>query len=414
MIYPLRVHVPGATALLMGPPAKTLPPPSSSSPLSSEGSSNNDNTHPDIRLRVEYSELRDSDVHDPSPHYGVFSGLYDGLSVLPERYSRHPLLPFLTFVCVCFAMGMAMSALAAARGHSKTAGEIFRRFTSGWLIAVSLGPAFAMRSALAVRLTLACILVVSWREFYGVLARMRALLQHDMDVIDGEVTEEGVKQEREEEEEDEDEDTDEDDSKMPPENERKGEEGSIQTGGTPCSSSSNLFLSLETWSAQLIFFGTPALWVSLPSLFPTFDDNAVVEVVFVVLISDCMQYSGGRVFGLSTCGIPLLEHRPFPALSKKKSLGGYLFTLLCTPALTYLLFAMTPLASTVLVLLGIGGDLLASHYKRRAKVKDFSSLLRSHGGFMDRFDGVILGLSTLLWLDLLLGVEAVDWSRDIA
>jgi phosphatidate cytidylyltransferase len=42
---------------------------------------------------------------------------------------------------------------------------------------------------------------------------------------------------------------------------------------------------------------------------------------------------------------------------------------------------------------GSGGDLAASWIKRRAGIKDFSNMLPEHGGFLDRFDSLIMALA---------------------
>ena len=36
------------------------------------------------------------------------------------------------------------------------------------------------------------------------------------------------------------------------------------------------------------------------------------------------------------------------------------------------------------------GDLISSYIKRQCKIKDFGNILRGHGGFMDRIDGLII------------------------
>jgi phosphatidate cytidylyltransferase len=48
------------------------------------------------------------------------------------------------------------------------------------------------------------------------------------------------------------------------------------------------------------------------------------------------------------------------------------------------------------------GDIAESWIKRRAGVKDSSSLIPGHGGVMDRFDAMVGAVTALMLLDLLL------------
>ena len=54
----------------------------------------------------------------------------------------------------------------------------------------------------------------------------------------------------------------------------------------------------------------------------------------------------------------------------------------------YKLFILTVSIS----LLSQAGDILFSYLKRKAKVKDTGNLLPGHGGVLDRFDGILIGL----------------------
>ena len=38
------------------------------------------------------------------------------------------------------------------------------------------------------------------------------------------------------------------------------------------------------------------------------------------------------------------------------------------------------------------GDIIISYLKRKAKLKDTGNILPGHGGFLDRFDGMIFAL----------------------
>lgn len=111
--------------------------------------------------------------------------------------------------------------------------------------------------------------------------------------------------------------------------------------------------------------------------------------------------SGAYLFG-STLG----RHKLYEKVSPKKTwegvLGGLLVTIFAAWA-----FSKWPVVKHDLVMLssahwmimavlvgvfGTIGDLVESHLKRTAKVKDSGILIPGHGGVLDRFDGYLLAL----------------------
>jgi phosphatidate cytidylyltransferase len=117
--------------------------------------------------------------------------------------------------------------------------------------------------------------------------------------------------------------------------------------------------------------------------------EAVLLMLFTIVISDSAQYYTGRMFG----------RRPLaPAISPKKTIEGAIGGIVIGTA--FVAFAgqfVFPFTRTwqlavlgaVLVVLGIAGDLFESRLKRTAGVKDSSALIPGHGGILDRVDALL-------------------------
>ncbi len=114
-------------------------------------------------------------------------------------------------------------------------------------------------------------------------------------------------------------------------------------------------------------------------------------VVLMIWGGDAFAYFGGKALGKT----PLA-----PTISPNKTVEGFAFGFLgCFVGLAitlYLLPFSSPLTLytglPLVVLIGIFGpigDLLESKIKRKAEVKDSSTILPGHGGFFDRFDALI-------------------------
>ncbi len=107
------------------------------------------------------------------------------------------------------------------------------------------------------------------------------------------------------------------------------------------------------------------------------------------------------------------RHKLSPAISPNKTIEGYLAGLVCSAIMSavYLHF-LAPFSARPtwwLAVIGVGlgtlaqaGDLFESMFKRAVGVKDTSSALADHGGFLDRVDSLLFTIPAFYYLVLYL------------
>ena len=108
------------------------------------------------------------------------------------------------------------------------------------------------------------------------------------------------------------------------------------------------------------------------------DRNIIYIIIFSSFFNDTIAYIVGRTFGG-----PLI----IPSISPKKTWSGTIFSLIATSILLVNL-NFNILLSLLMSLSLFFGDIFFSYIKRNLGVKDFSNLLRSHGGILDRLDSM--------------------------
>ena len=113
-----------------------------------------------------------------------------------------------------------------------------------------------------------------------------------------------------------------------------------------------------------------------------------VLLIVAIWINDTCAYLVGSMIGKT----------PFSKVSPKKTLEGTIGgMLLSVAAITLMLqywFQWQALLgiSLIAAITGTAGDLLESKIKRMAGVKDSGHILPGHGGFMDRFDSLLIAI----------------------
>ena len=136
----------------------------------------------------------------------------------------------------------------------------------------------------------------------------------------------------------------------------------------------------------------PALYVGLPiaamvAVRVLGGPPALFLLVLTSLISDTAQYTRGRAFGRRK-----LAPRVSPAKTVEGAVGGFVVGIAVAAIVGALVAAgcsvlvPPPCSASLIVALGIAGDLFESLLKRSAGVKDSSTLIPGHGGVLDRID----------------------------
>jgi phosphatidate cytidylyltransferase len=109
-------------------------------------------------------------------------------------------------------------------------------------------------------------------------------------------------------------------------------------------------------------------------------------LLFVVQISDVMQYVFGKLFG---------RHKIAPIVSPSKTVEGFVGGGLAAVAFGAAMWWITPFTpaesaamSAAIVLMGFLGGLTLSAVKRSLGAKDWGIMIEGHGGMLDRLDSV--------------------------
>ncbi len=117
----------------------------------------------------------------------------------------------------------------------------------------------------------------------------------------------------------------------------------------------------------------------------------VIGIFLILWASDTGAYFAGIQFGKRK-----LFERVSPKKSWEGSVGGAILSLAFALGVSYYFHDLAPwqwvTISLILIVTGTYGDLVESLFKRSMEVKDSGKKLPGHGGFLDRFDGLLLAV----------------------
>jgi len=130
---------------------------------------------------------------------------------------------------------------------------------------------------------------------------------------------------------------------------------------------------------------------------PPVHNGLVIPVILIasIWINDTMAYIVGSFIGKT----------PLSPISPKKTIegtvGGALLAIVVVTLIGHLAFHLPVVhlifVSAIATVMGTAGDLLESKLKRLAGVKDSGEIMPGHGGFLDRFDSLLIA-TPFVWL----------------
>ncbi len=157
-------------------------------------------------------------------------------------------------------------------------------------------------------------------------------------------------------------------------------------------SDSNPFINIALFYLGICYVSLP---FTLMNVIVFYHDEYSYQILFGLLLmiwaSDTGAYFAGSAFGKTK-----LFERISPKKSWEGSIGGAIvalaFAILLSRYYTDLNVVEWIIAAGIVVVAGTYGDLVESLFKRSLSIKDSGNIIPGHGGFLDRFDSLILSV----------------------
>lgn len=126
-----------------------------------------------------------------------------------------------------------------------------------------------------------------------------------------------------------------------------------------------------------------------------FKPMIMLGILIILWVNDSGAYFSGTLFG---------KRKLFERISPKKTWEGFIGGAICSLLASLIFSRFYPeielwkwlVIATIIFSTGTLGDLVESLFKRSIDIKDSGSIIPGHGGFLDRFDGLLLSLPFIL------------------
>ena len=165
----------------------------------------------------------------------------------------------------------------------------------------------------------------------------------------------------------------------------------FRTGGNPSA-------DVGTTLTGIFYVAMPmSLILLLPRMVTgVWNPTVILFIILTVFANDVFAYLTGMAANALTGG---RTHKMFERISPKKTWEGFAGGIAGALATGWAASAVLPVnvwgwlgLSAVVAMAAVAGDLVESMFKRAAGVKDSGRAIPGHGGFLDRFDALLLAV----------------------
>ncbi len=152
------------------------------------------------------------------------------------------------------------------------------------------------------------------------------------------------------------------------------------------------FINIALFYLGILYVAVPFAFINLLVFYNgEYSYEIILGLLFLTWANDIGAYFSGILFGKTK-----LFERISPKKSWEGSIGGGVLSLLTSLFIGNHFEGLNQIewiiVSIIVVIAGTYGDLIESHFKRSIQIKDSGNVIPGHGGFLDRFDSLLIAV----------------------
>lgn len=152
------------------------------------------------------------------------------------------------------------------------------------------------------------------------------------------------------------------------------------------------FINIALFYLGLLYVALPFALINILVFYNgSYHYDILLGLLFLTWANDVGAYFTGILFGRTK-----LFERISPKKSWEGSIGGAAFAVVTAVVIGLYFDGLNEIewisVAIIVVIAGTYGDLVESHFKRSIQIKDSGTIIPGHGGFLDRFDSLLIAV----------------------